>query len=190
MITARRSTSPRALALRTAAVLAGSALMFVGAQISVPMWPVPITGQTLALPIVVALLGRNLGTLAIFAYLAEGGLGLPVFGGHTGGAARLVGPTATTAGYLWSFPVAAFALGWLLDHGFAGTYALRFAAIFATSAIVFALGAWWLAVVLHLSTAQALALGVTPFLIGDIAKCAIAAGIGPQWQRIPAVLGI
>src|SRR5581483_6863909 len=110
-----RSASPAArLARAAAAVLAGSALLYVSAQIAVPANPffgVPVTLQTLALPLLVALLGRDLATLAALAYLAEGLSGLPVFQGHTGGLLRFVGPTATTAGYLLAFPLATYATG-------------------------------------------------------------------------------
>ena len=61
-------------------MLAGSALMAISAQVAVPasLWGVPITLQTLAIPVLVALLGRGLGTAAVIAYLAEAALGLPV----------------------------------------------------------------------------------------------------------------
>jgi biotin transport system substrate-specific component len=131
-------------------------------------------------------IGTRLATLAALAYLVEGALGLPVFSG-LGGIARLMGPTA---GFLWTFPLAAFAVGVLIDRGLGATYAGRWVAIFAGTALIFAGGAWWLAVGVGLSPADAVMKGVYPFLVGDILKCSIAAGLASQWPRLAAKLGL
>ncbi|MFW6294034.1 MAG: biotin transporter BioY, partial [Spirochaetota bacterium] len=60
------------------AVLGGLAIGVL-AQISVPMWPVPVTGQTLGVLAVAAALGPRRGTFAVLAYLAQGAAGMPVF---------------------------------------------------------------------------------------------------------------
>ena len=186
MISARSTSAARALAIRTALVLAGSAVLALSAQLAVPMVPVPITMQTLAIPLLVLVLGTRLGTLAALAYLVEGAAGLPVFSGM-GGLARLVGPTA---GFLWTFPLAAFAVGMLLDRGLGNTYPGRWVAVFAGTALVFAGGAWWLAVGVGLSPADALMKGVYPFIVGDILKTTIAAGLSPQWPRLAKLLQV
>jgi biotin transport system substrate-specific component len=135
--------------------------------------------QTLAIPILVALLGRNLGTLAVLAYLIEGAAGLPVFQGHLGGFARFIGPTSSTAGYLIGFPIAAWVVG-LLYERWSARYVERFAAVFLGTAVVFVTGALWLAFGLGLGIERAVAVGVFPFIIGDVAKCLVAAGIRPR----------
>jgi len=147
------------------------------------MVPVPITLQTLAIPLLVLGIGTWLGTLAALAYLVEGAIGLPVFSSPGG----LLGPTA---GYLWTFPLAAFAVGALIDRGMGATYASRWLAIFAGTALVFVGGAWWLAVVVGRPPSEAIMLGVYPFIVGDILKCSIAAGLAPQWPRLAAKLGL
>jgi biotin transport system substrate-specific component len=179
MISARsRSLSPTAQLARGAAlVLAGSALMALSAQVAVPMWPVPITLQTLAIPLVVALLGRRLGTAAVVAYLAEAAVGLPVLQGFAGGPVAFAGPTG---GYLIGFPLAAWLVGTLYERGLDGGYGRRFLAVFVGTAVVFVTGAGWLAFGLHLGLEKAIALGVVPFLIGDVAKCLVAAGLRPR----------
>ncbi len=182
MIHARSSSASRSIGLRALLVLGGSLLLALSAKIIVPMYPVPITGQTLALPLLVALLGRNLGTSAVLAYLIEGGLGLPVFA-----AGALL---SATGGYLLAFPVAAFVIGWLFERGFNRNYVLRLAAIFAGTSLVFVGGAAWLIGVFHLTPAAALAVGVGPFIVGDVLKCAIAAGITPVWPKIAARFGL
>jgi biotin transport system substrate-specific component len=156
--------------------------MALAAKISVPVYPVPITGQTLAIPLLVALLGRNGATFAILAYLAEGAVGLPVFA--TGAL------MSATGGYLLAFPAAAFAIGLLFEHGFDRYYLSRFVAIFAGTSLVFAGGVAWLVAVFHLSPENAIAVGVFPFMIGDGIKCALAAGLAPAWPKIAARLGV
>ena len=156
--------------------------MALSAKLSVPMFPVPITGQTLAIPLLVVLLGRNGATAAMLAYLAEGAAGLPVF---APGAFM-----STTAGYLLAFPVAAFAIGLLFERGFERNYLTRFVAIFAGTALVFAGGVAWLIAVYHLSAPNAVAAGVLPFMIGDCVKCALAAGLAPVWPALAAKLGL
>jgi len=186
MISARPSSAARALAIRTALVLAGSGILALSAQIAVPMVPVPITMQTLAIPLLALVLGTRLGTLAALTYLVEGALGLPVFSG-LGGIVRLMGPTA---GFLWTFPLATFAVGALLDRGLGDTYPGRWLAIFAGTALVFAGGAWWLSVGIGLSPGDAIMKGVYPFIVGDILKTTVAAFLAPQWPRIAKRLGI
>ena len=177
MLSARPLSPAAPLARRAAAVIAGSALLAASAQIAVPMLPVPITLQTLAIPILVALLGRRLATLAVLTYLAEAALGLPVLQGFAGGLVRFAGPTA---GYLVGFPLAAWLVGTLYERGLGTTYAGRFVAVFVGTGIVFVTGAAWLAFGLHLGVPRALALGVAPFLIGDLAKCLVAAAFPPR----------
>ena len=127
MLSSRPAGVTRSLAIRLTPAVAGSALLAVSAHVAVPMLPVPITLQTLAIPLLVLALGRNLAVMTTLLYLAEGAVGLPVFA-PIAGPPGLVGPTA---GYLWMYPVAAFAMGALLDCGLVGSYAGRWAAIFA-----------------------------------------------------------
>jgi biotin transport system substrate-specific component len=184
MVYARSLTPAAAFGYRLALVLAGSGLLTLSAQIAVPatppLWGIPLTLQTLAIPLLVALLGRELGTLAVLAYLAEGIGGLPVFQGHLAGIARFVGPFATTGGYLIGFPVAAFTVGTLYRNGLDRNYGTRLVAVFVGSALVLGLGALWLAAFFTHDLKSALIVGVLPFVVGDLAKCLIAAGVRPR----------
>ncbi len=180
MLRAPSAVVPRTLVIRFAVATAGSALLAVAAHVAVPMLPVPITLQTLAIPLLVLALGRNLAVMATLLYLAEGALGLPVFA-PLAGPPGLVGPTA---GYLWMYPVAAFAMGALLDRGLTTTYAGRWAAIFAGTVLVFAGGVWWLTVVYQFTLAQAFAAGVAPFIVGDFLKVSLAAALPSQAANI------
>ena len=184
MIRSATPSSPAStLARRAALVVAGSGLMYLSAQIAIPanpFWGVPITLQTLAIPILVALLGRELGTLAVVAYLAEGIAGLPVFQGHVGGLARFVGPLATTGGYLIGFPIAAYAIGTLYRAGLDRKLALRFVAVFLGTGIVFVTGVAWLNIFFFHDLGRSMAVGVVPFVVGDLLKCAVAAAVRPR----------
>ncbi len=84
------------------------------ASIKIPLGftPVPITLQTLAVLLSGAVLGPYYGALAMILYLLAGAIGLPVFAGGSGGIASILGPTG---GYLLSYPVAAFVIGWLVN---------------------------------------------------------------------------
>ncbi len=136
-------------------------------EIRLPFTPVPFTGQTFAVLLSGAVLGCRRGFLSQAAYLAEGLAGLPVFAGGSAGIAALLGPTG---GYLWSFPLAAALLGWLVERGASrASWKLAGALVLADSLILL-LGAFWLHGLFHFSYAQAVVLGFYPFLIGDIVK--------------------
>jgi biotin transport system substrate-specific component len=178
-------SAPAGRALQVASVIAGSALMALCAQISihVPFSPVPITGQTFAVPLIVALLGTRGATLSLVLYLAEGVAGLPVFAPTLPilpGFLKLFGPTG---GYLVAFPLAAYVTGRLLERGLWPSYAGRVAAIFLGSLVVFAGGAAWLAH--YVGWPLAIATGVVPFILGDVLKTLLAAAVLP-WVRARA----
>jgi biotin transport system substrate-specific component len=155
-------------------VAAGSILMILSAQVTVPIGPIPITLQTLAIPVLVALLGRELGTLAVLAYLAEGAAGWPVFSEHLGGITTFLRPSG---GFLIGFPLAAFIIGTFYHDGFAKNYLKRFISIFVGTGVVFVTGTLWLALSLTHDLVAAITIGVLPFLVGDVAKCIIAAAV-------------
>ena len=181
---ASQSRAVSRVALQAGLAVLGSLLVAVCAHVSVPLLftPVPLTLQTFA----VLLLGLTLepatafGALAL--YLAEGAAGFPVFSPHgPGGMLQIMGPTG---GYLLSYPFAAALTGIM-----AGRFRRSFGAygLSATlgSVVILALGASWLAVVTHQSSASALTLAVWPFLPGDALKVCAAAGtaMGFRWAR-------
>jgi len=170
-------------AKRAALVVAFSLLIALSAQVTVPLpWtPVPVTLQTFAVLLTGALLGSRLGALAVFAYLLEGAAGLPFFSMGRGGAAHLL--FSPTAGYLLAYPVAAFVTGWLAERGWDRRYLSAAAAMALGSAVVLAGG--WLGLLRFYAPAQAFALGVAPFLAGDVVKIALAAAVLPSgWALV------
>jgi len=164
-------------------VVAASLFVALCAQISLPLpfSPVPVTGQTFAVLLLGATLGSRRACAALLLYLAEGAIGLPVFApGGLPGLARLFGPTG---GYLFAFPVAAFALGWMMERPEASgprRWRLWLAAAFAAELfILFAGTAWlWLAVPLP-GWSEAARLGLLPFLPGSVVKVLLVAACLP-----------
>ena len=165
-----------------ARVALGSLFVALCAQISIPLQPVPITGQTLGVLLVGALLGSRLGALSLLAYLAEGLAGLPVFAGATSAWSPssvpalpvLLGPTA---GYLVGFVLAAALVGWLAERGWDRRVATTALAMALGNLLIYAAGLAWLA--RFVPTASLLALGMLPFLPGDALKLALAAAALP-----------
>lgn len=152
-------------ALRFGAMaMLGSAVLAASAQISLPMWPVPATLQSLAVLLLGALGGSRLGAASVALYLAEGAMGLPVFANATGGIAVLAGPTA---GYLLGFLPAA----WLA--GLVGSAWPRQALVLAAAhLLLFVPGVAWLAG--FVGWERALMAGFVLFLPGTAVKTALA----------------
>ena len=164
-----------AMMTRTALMAAVTA---VAAQIAIPLpfSPVPFTLQVLAVILSGLLLGSRYGALAQAIYVLVGAVGVPVFAQFSGGLGVVLGPTG---GYLLSYPLAA-AIAGLAAHTAAN--ATRRKALWASFlwgctglAVIYALGATWLAVITRLPFAAALAQGVLPFVPFDLIKVALAA---------------
>jgi biotin transport system substrate-specific component len=156
---------------KIAAVLFGTIFLALSSYIEVPMIPVPVTMQTLAVTLGGALYGWRLGGITIVAWLIEGAVGLPVLSGGAAGAHHFVGPTG---GYLFAFPIAGMTVGWLTAFGWDGRRVwLSFLAMLIGNAICLILGAAWLAVLI--GAEQAIMAGVVPFVIGGILKSGLGA---------------
>ena len=163
---------PRSLAVDAGLVLAGAALTAGLAQVAIPLWPVPITGQTLAVLLVGASLGATRGAISMVVYALAGLVGLPVYSDHTAGAAVLLGPTG---GYILGFVLAAAFTGLLAERRWERRFLAGMLAFVAGSVVVFLVGLPWLKVSLGLTWSQTLADGLYPFIIGGVIKAVIAA---------------
>jgi len=165
---------------KAALVVFGSLLLAVSAQFKIPLYPVPVTGQTLVVLLIGMTYGPRLGGITLAAYLFEGALGLPVFAGGAAGAAVLMGPTA---GYLFGFLLAAIAMGYLAERGMGRTVVSTVAAMVIGNCVIYLCGALWLAN--FIGFGQAIAAGVVPFLYGDALKLVVAAGLMPwAWRAV------
>jgi biotin transport system substrate-specific component len=187
---AKSTTIPSALlsrivrgraALDVLIVLFASAIIAIAAQIAIPIpgTVVPLTLQPLAVLLVGVTLGSTRGAAAAALYLLEGFSGLPVFAQGHGGAIWLTGPTA---GYLFSYPFAAFVAGWFSQRGWGSTIVRAIGGMLVALAVIY-LGGWsWLAA--FTGAKGAWLGGVRPFILADILKVAIGASLLPQLQRL------
>ncbi|WP_340150189.1 biotin transporter BioY [uncultured Sneathiella sp.] len=158
--------------------LAGSMIIAVSAQIAVPMWPVPMTMQTLAVTMIGATYGWRLGGATVALYVAEGAMGLPVFSGG-GSLASLVGPTA---GYIYGFVAAAALVGYMVEKGWGASILKSTVAMTLGTAVIFAGGLSWLSTLIGVEAA--LAAGLYPFIAGGIVKIALAVALLPMAGKL------
>lgn len=165
-------SAPAALVRNGAIVLATSWVLALSAQMAVPLpfTPVPLTLQTFALMTLVPMLGSRRSIAMVCAYIAQGAAGLPFFSGGRGGIAVLISPTG---GYLLGFIAAAALIGFAAEHKLLKGW-LRATAVFTLAhALVLATGASALAA--FVGWPHAWALGVLPFIPGELIKTFAAA---------------
>lgn len=190
-VIARPSSRGRALAVDAALVLAGVAVVALLAQVEIPLWPVPITGQTLGVIIVGASLGAWRGAAALTTYMVLGLAGLPIFAGLTGSLAAIAKPSF---GFVIGFILSAFIAGWFAERAWDRRPALAFVGFAAASVVPFLFGIPYLAFVLNVTLGleltfwQVLEAGLFPFIIGGLVKAGIAALIIPgAWALVRKV---
>ena len=190
------ATSPRVLGdtFRVSKVhditLIATATLFIAvmAQVSIPLpfTPVPLTGQTLAVLLTGASLGAWRAVASTSLYLALALTGLPVLapqadGSHITGTAVFNMPSL---GYVVGFIVAGAIVGKLAERGFSKTPVRTALAMIIGNLAIYSIGLPVLQAVTGADFATALSWGVTPFIIGDILKVVIAAGLLPAAWRI------
>lgn len=180
LVTSSRATD-------AALVLSGVAVVSVLAQVQVPLWPVPVTGQTLGVMLVGASLGARRGALSLLTYMLLGLAGLPIFAEFSGGPLSVLKPSF---GFVIGFVFAAALIGWLSERDWDKRWLLSAAAFFAASLVPFVVGLPYLAVVLgqlgYANDLQSvLAAGLYPFIVGGVAKWLIAAAALPlAWRGL------
>ncbi|AEY89396.1 MULTISPECIES: biotin transporter BioY [Streptomyces] len=164
-----------------ALVVGGAVLTGLAAQLSVPVpgSPVPVTGQTFAALLVGTTLGARRGFLSLALYAVAGVAGVPWFAQGASGAGMV------SFGYVLGMLLASALVGALARRG-ADRSPLRMAGtMILGEAVVYAVGVPYLALAAHLSASQAVAAGLTPFLIGDALKAALAMGALPTaWKLV------
>ena len=171
-------------------VILGIAALTLAAKIRVPMWPVPVTLQTMAVLMIGTGFGLRLGLGTVLGYLGLGavlayfGSTFTVFTAETATMAYFVGPTA---GYLVGFAVAAGVMGWLAQRGWDRSYGKMAAALLIGNAVIYVIGLPWMAY-LFLADKGALWVfqwGMGNFLVADLVKLAVAAMLIPTlWKLV------
>ena len=161
--------------------LIGGAAAFVGlsAQIAIPLpfTPVPLTLQTFAVLLSAAALGSLRGALAMLVYALVGMAGVPWF---AQGSSGFAGPSF---GYIVGFIIAALVVGRIAERGATRTAVRTAGLMIVGNLVIYAVGVTWLKFAIGVDWATAIALGATPFLIGDAIKIAAAAGLLPLTWR-------
>lgn len=164
--------------------IAGTLILTISAKTNVPLGPVYLSLQTLAVLLIGAAFGMRLAVATVLLYLAQGAMGLPVFQGTPEkgiGLAYMVGPTA---GYLVGFVAMAGIVGWAADRGWSRNPFRMFGAMLVAEVVMLALGFAWLAVLFGPQTAWTA--GVLPFIVADLIKVALASAIVPAvWSLLP-----
>ena len=161
--------------------LAGTLLLYIAAKIKVPFWPIPMTMQTFAVLVIGMAYGWRLGAATMLLYLAEGAVGLPVFTDTPEkgiGLAYMAGPSG---GYLVGFVLAAATAGYLGERGWDRKLLTTAGAMLIGNAVIYVPGLLWLASLI--GAAKAIEFGLTPFLLGDALKLALAPCVLPlAWK--------
>ena len=159
-------------------VFLGSLLLIASAKIKVPLYPVPMTLQPLAVLMIAMLFGRKLATLTVGLYIFKGIIGLPVFA-FGGGLMYLVGPTG---GFILGFFISAIIVGYLADHGWGKKVSLSIISMLIGMLVIYSLGIFQLALLKGFNFA--LLKGFYPFLLGDFYKLLLAGIITPYIWKI------
>ncbi len=166
--------------LRDVAVVVGAAgLVGILAQISIHLsfTPVPVTGQTLGVLLAGSALGWKRGTAAMAFYAAAGVAGVPWFAGHQSG---YVG---ASFGYIVGFVLCSALCGFLAERRADRSLWKSVPAMAVGEVVMYGVGVLWLGLYLHVGAGKAIALGLTPFLIGDLIKASLAASLLPgAWK--------
>jgi len=172
------------LAKQAVLVLVGIAALAIFAKIKVPMYPVPITMGTFAVLTVGAAYGPRLGMATIIGYMLVGALGFDVFAGSSAEASGLTYMMGGTGGYLVGYVLATLVLGMAARAGWDRSVGKMALAMLIGNALIYIPGLIWLGQ-LYGWDQPILAWGLTPFLIGDALKLALAAVLVPGlWKLI------
>ena len=180
----RSSLIPRSTALSHAVLVVSGVLGLAAlAQIAIPVpgSPVPVTGQTLGVLILGTAYGSTLGFTTFALYILAGIAGAPVFADGGQGLDRIVG---ATGGYLVGMLVATFVLGQLARFRLDQKFLTALPSMLVGTIITFSFGLVWL----HQSTGQTWSWtfekGLTPFIVGEVLKIAIAGTSLPTLWRV------
>ncbi len=163
-------------------IATGALFVYLTSLVVVPHDPIPWTGQTFGVLMVGGALGLRRGLLAVALYVLLGYVGLPFFAEGKSGVSVILGPSG---GYLIGFLVAGAVVGRLAELGWDRRFIGAIGMMLIGSVFIYAIGLPWLAVVKNLTPSATINAGLTPFILWDTVKLAVAAGIFPvTWWLI------
>ena len=182
---------------RAVLVVLGVAVLAICAKIKVPVWPSPVAISlgTFAVLTIGAAYGPRLGLVTMLTWMVIGALGFDVFQNSASNAQGLTYMMGATGGYLVGYVLATLALGAFARRGWDRSVGGMAAAMLVGNALIYIPGLLWLGYLVANGlfdpakyasvTDQTLAWGLTPFLIGDVLKLALAALIVPGlWKLV------
>ena len=154
-----------------------AALTAVGAFISIPIYPVPLTLQTLFTLLAAMTLGSVMGASSQIIYVLLGVVGLPVFAGFKAGIGILFGPTG---GFLFGFIISAYVIGKIIELKKEKNMFYYFLAGLLGTVIIYIIGITQLSLVTSIGVKKAITVGMFPFIPGDILKIIAASFIASK----------
>ena len=176
-------------AKQAALVAAGIAALAISAKIMVPMLPVPMSMGTFAVLTIGAAYGARLGLVTIIGYMLVGMLGFDVFATSSAELNGFAYMQGSIGGYLVGFVLATIALGLLAARGWDRSPIKMAGALLIGNALIYVPGILWLGA-LYGFDKPILVWGLTPFLIGDAVKLALAAILLPAlWKMVGRARG-
>ncbi|OYD09053.1 biotin transporter BioY [Paludifilum halophilum] len=150
------------------------ALLAIAGQIAIPL-PIPITLQPLVVLLAGSVLGRRLGLTSMLVFILLAAFGAPILSGGKGGLGVLFGPTA---GYIWSWPLVVYLVGWMTERK---APRLTFWSLslyhFFGVILMYVCGVLWLCLGMGTDWGAALVTGVLPFIPGDLIKTFVASTV-------------
>lgn len=156
-------------------------LNIVTAQLSLTLWTVPLTMQTVSVRLAGYLLPARDALLVQVAYLLMGLLGFPVFAGGSGGLQSVLAPSF---GYLLGFVLMAPGIS-LLTRALGRPSYLRMLAVgILTMPALFVPGVVYLKLILNLPWREAVLSGFVAFLVPDLLKILLSATLANRLQRL------
>lgn len=170
----RSSLLPRTTALANAVlIVSGVFALAILAQIAIPVpgSPVPVTGQTLGVLLIGTAYGSTLGVTTFALYLLAGIAGAPVFANNGFGIDRVIG---ATGGYLIGMLVATYVVGQLARLRLDQKFLTALPSMLIGTVITFGFGLVWLQQYTGKDWAWTINAGLTPFIVGEVLKIAIA----------------
>jgi len=158
-----------------------AALTAVGGFISIPLYPVPLTLQTLFTLLAAMTMGSVMGASSQIIYILLGIIGLPVFAGFKAGIGILFG---TTGGFLFGFIISAYVIGKIVELKKEKNIFYYFLAGIIGTIILYIIGITQLSLVTGIGIKKAIIVGMLPFLPGDILKIIAASFIARKFKMI------
>jgi len=163
-------------------IAVGALFIYLTARLAIPRDPIPWTGQTFGILVAGGALGARRGFAAVALYILLGLVGLPFFAEGRGGTSVILGPSG---GYLIGFLLAGTIVGRLAELGWDRRIGGAVAMMLIGSVVIYAIGLPWLSYSRHLTIAETINGGLTPFIAWDAFKLLVAAGIFPvAWWLI------